>query len=72
MEKGFSLSRQVGIGMEPVFIGTFVVNGEPNCRIFLNTDTDSYIRFEADGKVYCISGNSDQETREIFDKITSE
>ena len=72
MEKGFSLSRQVGIGMEPVFIGTFIVNGEPDCRIFLNTDTDSYIRFEANGKVYCISGNSDQETREIFDKITSE
>lgn len=69
MGSGFSLSRQVGIGMDPIFIGTFVVNGEKNCKVFLNVESDSYVRFESDGNVYCISGNSGQETEEIFAQI---
>ena len=55
--------------MDPIFIGTFVVNGEKNCKVFLNVESDSYVRFESDGNVYCISGNSGQETEAIFAQI---
>lgn len=69
MKKGFYLSRQVGIGMEPYFIGKFIVNGEPGCEIFLNTETDYYVRFVVKGKTYCISGNSDEETKALFEAL---
>jgi len=70
MSSDFHLSRQTGIGMEPVFIGIFTVNGEKNCNIFLNTKSDNYIKFKAGGTTYCISGNNSQETGEIFGKIS--
>ena len=69
MNTGFHLTRQVGIGMPPVFIGTFIVNGENNCNIFLNMGSDSCIRFKSGGITYYISGNSSSETAEIFEKM---
>ena len=69
MKSGFHLSRQVGIGMDPVFIGTFIVNDESGCNTFLNMKSDLYVRFEANGVTYCISGNSSSETEEIFGKL---
>ena len=55
--------------MPPVFIGTFIVNGENNCNIFLNMGSDSCIRFKSGGITYYISGNSSSETAEIFEKM---
>ena len=71
IEKGFSMSRQVGIGMDPVFIGTFIVNGESGCKVFMNVDADSYISFEAGGDTYYISCDTMQETEELFSKISA-
>ena len=65
----FSMHKQAGIGMPPLFTGTFVVNGEKNCRVFLNVDADCYIRFEADGVTYYISGNTEAETADLLKEV---
>ena len=66
---GLTLHRQVGVGMPPYFTGTFIVNGEKDCRTFINVDADSFIRFEANGVTYYISGNTLQETKELLPEI---
>jgi hypothetical protein len=64
------LFRVYGTAMDPIEKGVYNVNGEKNCVVFLNLDSNNYITFKADGKVYYINGNNTEETQLIYQKLT--
>ena len=64
------LHREVGTAIPPIFTGTFAVDGQSGCRVFLNLDADRMIRFEAGGKTYYVSAATAEETEKIYEKIS--
>ena len=64
-----TLIKQSGLDMFPVYGGTFIVNGERGCKVFLNYESDNYITFEAGGTTYYISGNTETETMGVFETL---
>lgn len=65
------LHREVGTAIPPVFTGTFAVDGQSGCNVFLNLDADRMIRFEADGRTYYISAATAEDTERAYYEMTS-
>ena len=65
-----NLFRVYGTAMDPIEKGVYNVNGEKNCVVFLNLDSNDYLTFRADGKVYYINGNNAEETQLIYKQLT--
>lgn len=63
------LSRVSGTGMDNLLKGDFRVPEEGHCRVFLNPQNKLFIRFEAAGTTYYMSGYDDEETREIYEML---
>lgn len=58
--------RTVGTGLENVAKGTFSVNGEAGCKLFLNPQSGKYIKIVTNDKTYYISDNTADETEELY------
>lgn len=66
-----TLMKQAGVNMPPMYYGTYSVNGERDCKVFMNLESDTYITFKAGGTTYYISGNTEAETMEVFEMLKS-
>lgn len=62
-------SKVKGTGMENLSKGTFYIRNEGKCEAFLNPQNAVFIKLEADGRTYYMSGSNDQETLEIYNII---
>lgn len=63
------MARTAGTGLENVLKGTFKVNEDSGCKLFLNPKSGDYIRIVTNDKIYYISGNSVEETQSLFADI---
>lgn len=66
------LYRQVGFAMPPIYEGSFIVDSQSGCKVFLNTDSDVYLKFVSDGVTYYVTGSDDAETVSVFGELTDE
>ena len=67
-----ALTKSVGSAMDTLAKGSFRVKGTgEKCILFLNPQNELFLRFEADGQVYYMSGFNDEETREIYEAVFS-
>ena len=70
MEELPSMSKSVGSAMPTLRKGTFRVKGTgERCRLFLNPKNEMFIRLETSDEIYYLSGTSDEETIEVYEKI---
>lgn len=61
--------RIAGVNSDNLLKGRWTVGEDKNARLFMNPDVDLYIRIETEEYVYYINDNSEEETREIYDKV---
>ena len=69
--KDIKAIRTAGTGLENVAKGTFKVNDEAGCKLFLNPNAEEYIKIVTKDKTYYISDNTKEETLELFEKINN-
>ena len=67
--KDIKAIRTAGTGMENVLKGTFKVNDETGCKMFLNPKAEVYIKIVTKDKTYYISDNTKEETQELLEQI---
>ncbi|MBE5881602.1 MAG: hypothetical protein E7289_04800 [Lachnospiraceae bacterium] len=64
------MSRNSGTAMETLKKGSWSVKEEEgSCSVFLNPKNSLFLRIETPSKVYYLSGDSDAETRTVYDAI---
>ena len=63
------LSKVSGTGMEELKKGTFRIPEEGKCQVFMNPTNSLFIRFEASGTTYYMSGYDDKETMEVYEEL---
>ena len=61
--------KTAGFGIPNLYKGSFTVNGESGCKVFLNPEEGSYIKLTANGISYYISSASLEETRFVYDTL---
>jgi hypothetical protein len=61
--------RVAGVATEKLYKGRFTIEGEDNVRLFMDPRTDLYIRIKTDKYTYFINDNTEEETRQMFEKI---
>ena len=62
-------SKVSGTGMEELKKGTFRIPEVGKCEVFLNPTNNVFIRFEAAGTVYYMSGVDDEETMSVYEML---
>lgn len=62
-------SKVKGTGMDNLCKGTFHIRNEGNCEVFLNPQNQAFIRIDADGVTYYMSGVDDEDTLDIFEQM---
>ena len=65
-----SLKKINGTAMEQVDKGAFRIAGGERCEVFLNPQNAVFIRFDADGTTYFMSGADDLETQKVYEEIS--
>lgn len=68
---GLKLLRTNGVGMPDLLKGNFNVDGENGCKVFLMPSAESYLKIQAGGKTYYVSGATAEETRAVYEAIMS-
>ena len=64
------LTKAVGSAMENLAKGSFRIKGTgEKCILFLNPQNEKFLRFEIDGQVYYMSGATDEQTQQIYEKL---
>ena len=63
------ITRMVGTGMNNVLKGTFKVNDDVGCKMFLNPNAGCYIKIVTPDTTYYISDNTFDETYYLFMQI---
>ena len=58
-----------GTGMEKLQKGTFRIAEVGRCEVFLNPENTVFIRFEAAGTTYYMSGYDDTETMAVYEEL---
>lgn len=69
LEKLPRLTRDSGTGMDTLQKGNFHVPEEGSCKVFLNPQNGIFIKIEAGGVTYYLSGQDDEETKEVYEQI---
>lgn len=62
-------SKVSGTGMEELQKGTFRIAEVGRCEVFLNPKNSLFIRFEAAGTTYYMSGVDDEETKAVYEML---
>lgn len=68
--KSLNLIRTYGTGTATIQKGSFTVDGETGCKVFLWVDAGNYIKIVTDSDTYYINGSTAEETREVYDLIS--
>ena len=55
--------------MENVAKGTYTVNGENGCKLYLNPQAGRYIKIVTADRTYYISGNTSEETNALYESL---
>ena len=63
------MSKNHGTSMDHLKKGSFLVSEGDRCTVFANPENGLFIRLEADGTTYYLSGYDDAETRRIYDAL---
>ena len=64
------LTKSVGSVMDTLAKGKFIERGTgQRYELLLNPQNDFYIKLEADGKIYYLSGLTDEETLEVYEAL---
>lgn len=63
------LSKVSGTGMEELKKGTFRIAEAGRCQVFMNPTNHLFIRFEASGTTYYMSGYDDEETMAVYEEL---
>lgn len=66
------LSKVNGTGMDTLKKGTYRIPEVGRCQVFLNPQNQVFIRFEAAGTTYYMSGYDDAETLEVYEALKKE
>ena len=64
-----NLIRTHGIGTATIRKGSFTVNGETGCKVFLGTGSVNYIKIVTDSDTYYINGSTAKETADVYKQI---
>lgn len=68
---GLKKSKVAGYNTQSVLKGTFLVNGEKGCRVFMDPGQKEYIRIKTDSCTYYINASTAEETRALYEEILS-
>lgn len=63
------MSRNHGTGMDTLKKGSFRVSEEGSCQVFLNPQNGVFLKLEAYGKTYYLSGYDDEETMRVYEEL---
>ena len=61
--------KVAGFGISNLYKGSFNVNGDNDCKVFLNPEGGSYLKVVTDEYTYYISAATPEETRAIYDTL---
>ena len=67
--KDLRATRTAGTGMENVAKGTWSVNGEAGCRLYLNPQVGKYVKIKTETRTYYISENTSEETSALYESL---
>lgn len=67
--KDLTAIRTAGTATENLAKGTYVVNGQGNCKLFMNPQVGKYIKITAAGKTYYISAGTLKETEALYEEL---
>ena len=67
--KDLSLIRTYGTGTASIQKGSFTVNGETGCKVFLWLESGNYIKIVTGSGTYYINGSTAEEAEEVYEKI---
>ncbi len=62
-------SKTSGTNMDNLEKGTFHIPEQGRCQVFLNPQNQLFIKFDVNGTTYYMSGENDEETKEVYDKL---
>ena len=68
-QNNLTLRRRYGMEDDHVRKGVYTVNGESNCRVFMDVNSEKYITFKSEDTTYYINGKSDEETKELYEQL---
>ncbi len=63
------MSKNHGTSMDTLKKGSFTVSEGDRCTVFLNPESQLFIRFEAYGETYYFSGDDAEETKLVYEAI---
>ncbi|MBP5652071.1 MAG: hypothetical protein J6X17_01450, partial [Lachnospiraceae bacterium] len=61
--------KNIGTATAAMQKGTFTVDGQAGCRVFLWLKTDSYIKIVTADATYYINGSTEEETQAVYEAI---
>lgn len=70
--KDLNMYRTSGTAMDNVVKGTFKVDDEKGCKVFLNPEAGEYIKIVTDEKTYYISASTNEETEVLYGAINAQ
>ena len=70
--KNISLVRTFGTGTANIQKGTFTVDGEQGCKVFIWVQSGNYIKIVTADTTYYINGSTAEETKEVYEAISGD
>ena len=63
------MSKNHGTSTNHLKKGSFLVADDGSCTVFANPENEHFIRLEADGATYYLSGFDDLETTQVYEAL---
>ena len=63
------MSRNHGTSIDTLKKGSYRVEDDPSCTVFLNPQNTVFICFESFGETYYLSGCDDAETMQVYELL---
>ena len=64
-----TFAKVAGFGMPNLLKGSFSVNGENGCKVFLNPENGNYIKLVSKGVTYYLGAATAKETKTIYETL---
>jgi uncharacterized membrane protein len=64
-----SVFRSAGVGVDGLWKGNFVVNGESGCKVFMNPNAGKYIMISTADRTYYISADTAEATEKLYEGL---
>lgn len=63
--------KTAGFGIPNLYKGSFTVNGESGCKVFLNPEEGNYIKVMTAEMTYYVSAATSEETKIVYEQLQS-